>query len=265
MHTLKKTAVAAALAAAFAAIAGPAQAAIVTGATGPGEMFLNVWDVANAKSYGLDLGITTTQFLADPSQILNFDLTTDSNYSGFLGNTSLIWNIAGAMGCIDCNIDEFGIYVTSNDPKAAVLPSPPRDYTYPGNASVNVSTHAQALNGIESNPTANGAGNGSSVATAGDGGAYFGNGWGSNLAGGVDFNVSGSINDPIHFYHWGSDSNGMLAITTFANDWTLTDSGMLCYGGTACNAQSTVPVPAAVWLFGSGLIGLVGVARRKMA
>lgn len=24
-----------------------------------------------------------------------------------------------------------------------------------------------------------------------------------------------------------------------------------------------VPIPAAVWLFGSGLIGLVGVARRK--
>jgi len=28
---------------------------------------------------------------------------------------------------------------------------------------------------------------------------------------------------------------------------------------------STVPVPAAVWLFGSGLLGLVGVARRKKA
>jgi hypothetical protein len=26
---------------------------------------------------------------------------------------------------------------------------------------------------------------------------------------------------------------------------------------------SPVPVPAAAWLFGSGLIGLVGVARRK--
>ena len=26
---------------------------------------------------------------------------------------------------------------------------------------------------------------------------------------------------------------------------------------------STVPIPAAVWLFGSGLLGLVGVARRK--
>ena len=26
---------------------------------------------------------------------------------------------------------------------------------------------------------------------------------------------------------------------------------------------AAVPVPAAVWLFGSGLIGLIGVARRK--
>jgi len=28
---------------------------------------------------------------------------------------------------------------------------------------------------------------------------------------------------------------------------------------------STVPVPAAVWLFGSGLLGLIGIARRKKA
>lgn len=30
-------------------------------------------------------------------------------------------------------------------------------------------------------------------------------------------------------------------------------------------AVSTVPAPAAVWLFGSGLLGLIGVARRKAA
>jgi len=28
-------------------------------------------------------------------------------------------------------------------------------------------------------------------------------------------------------------------------------------------AVSSVPVPAAIWLFGSGLIGLIGIARRK--
>ena len=30
-------------------------------------------------------------------------------------------------------------------------------------------------------------------------------------------------------------------------------------------APSAVPIPAAVWLFGSGLLGLVGIARRKKA
>lgn len=41
-------------------------------------------------------------------------------------------------------------------------------------------------------------------------------------------------------------------------------------GGLNCNAATShisvygvVPIPAAVWLFGSGLLGLVGVARRK--
>ena len=33
--------------------------------------------------------------------------------------------------------------------------------------------------------------------------------------------------------------------------------------GLVAASVSAVPVPAAVWLFGSGLIGLVGIARRK--
>ena len=35
--------------------------------------------------------------------------------------------------------------------------------------------------------------------------------------------------------------------------------------GTYLVRTTVVPVPAAVWLFGSGLIGLIGVARRKKA
>lgn len=34
---------------------------------------------------------------------------------------------------------------------------------------------------------------------------------------------------------------------------------------TAASGPTVVPVPAAVWLLGSGLVGLVGVARRKKA
>jgi hypothetical protein len=34
-------------------------------------------------------------------------------------------------------------------------------------------------------------------------------------------------------------------------------------GLTLTGSGSAVPLPAAVWLFGSGLLGLAGVARRK--
>jgi len=35
------------------------------------------------------------------------------------------------------------------------------------------------------------------------------------------------------------------------------------YVPTAMFGGSPVPIPASVWLFGSGLIGLIGIARRK--
>ena len=50
-----------------------------------------------------------------------------------------------------------------------------------------------------------------------------------------------------------NDSSQMYGYLTSGTSLTLT-------------AQATVvPVPAAVWLFGSGLLGLVGIARRKKA
>jgi hypothetical protein len=48
------------------------------------------------------------------------------------------------------------------------------------------------------------------------------------------------------------------------------DADFLNNGGQVANlsnvrAFTVVPVPAAVWLFGSGLLGLIGMARRKKA
>ncbi|VAW54702.1 hypothetical protein MNBD_GAMMA06-552 [hydrothermal vent metagenome] len=43
--------------------------------------------------------------------------------------------------------------------------------------------------------------------------------------------------------------------------WTFSASSLNGYSMSI--ATTVVPVPAAVWLFGSGLLGLVGIARRK--
>lgn len=43
------------------------------------------------------------------------------------------------------------------------------------------------------------------------------------------------------------------------------DSGIIGSGTFIFSAASPVPIPAAVWLFGSGLLALVGIARRKKA
>ena len=79
-------------------------------------------------------------------------------------------------------------------------------------------------------------------------------------------NVSGSTVG-FNFDGWlqPGDESYFYFIKTTATNYTL-GSTVLIDGGIASvqsYAPSAVPVPAAVWLFGSGLIGLVGVARRK--
>ena len=53
--------------------------------------------------------------------------------------------------------------------------------------------------------------------------------------------------------------------TYFQNDRNVAASvGHWLVAATPWEPVSTVPVPAAVWLFGSGLLALIGVARRKV-
>ena len=71
-----------------------------------------------------------------------------------------------------------------------------------------------------------------------------------------------------HVYGWLSD-------TIATSESTLSDYMILEYGdwpddqyqafqASALVRTSVVPLPSAVWLFGSGLLGLIGVARREV-
>jgi hypothetical protein len=53
----------------------------------------------------------------------------------------------------------------------------------------------------------------------------------------------------------------VAATTTYAGFWFLSSSGQLSYDIPAASAP--VPLPAAVWLLGSGLLGMIGVGRRR--
>lgn len=81
----------------------------------------------------------------------------------------------------------------------------------------------------------------------------------------TDWNLGGTL-DLANTANWGSDTkvilqlqNNLLADTTLQNELAFIQKKK---GGIGITVNP-VPVPAAVWLFGSGLIGLVGLARRK--
>ena len=99
------------------------------------------------------------------------------------------------------------------------------------------------------------------------------------FAAGVFFDWSTNNDIPVLAVLQGLDdpSDGVFAVASVDSDGDgVPGTAMItdpfpgqtpAFGGTMtcadCTPPPAVPVPAAVWLFGSGLLGLVGVARRK--
>ena len=108
---------------------------------------------------------------------------------------------------------------------------------------------------------------GSTGPTANDGIMYFDVGAGQ-IAGTINF-AWGATTGIRVVDVWDINNDGSLSAVMipgmengpfpgFNAQFNLTAAGLV-------TPPSEVPVPAAVWLFGSGLLGLVGVARRKKA
>jgi hypothetical protein len=81
-----------------------------------------------------------------------------------------------------------------------------------------------------------------------------------NMLGAPDL---GSVGTPYQLFGFTGNNSKLsnlqsyiLGSATLGTDGTLTITG---------NSPAPVPLPAAVWLFGSGLMGLVGVSRRRKA
>ena len=81
---------------------------------------------------------------------------------------------------------------------------------------------------------------------------------GGNLGHKCPDGIGNNINQP---YFQNSATFSFTGLTGVTSATQLT-SVVLSFGTAP---ETVVPIPAAVWLFGSGLLGLIGIARRRIA
>jgi len=252
------------------AMAGSASAAIQNGypagTTDPGELFLNVWDSTAQLSYTRDLGITISSGMIDGSSMPAINVAADSTLSSFIASAKgpLQWNLGGlnnyAYGTDPTLAPNYGIVSTISDPISTASGMAPADV---GTAMQNGQFFTNNVNGLTGGSLSDYAANLDATDIAPGQNAYFDSGvWGNNWGGGVSWNDTAAMGSSMHIL-WdglGVNAAGTALVNQYHDLGTLT---LQNNGDLMTSAVSSVPVPAAAWLFGSGLVGLVGVARRK--
>ena len=269
MTSMIKSAVAAVLAlGAFAS----ANAGVTNAASGNGELFLQVVDNTTGDNYARGLQIFVGDLLsdsatggtADPSfttrNTISYALPTiapDATLTSFLGTghtytyyvfggDSVGSNTIGTRRCVFSS----GVY----DPSSGTLPS---------NANLsglgtNFNTYYVALNNVLTGAA------GASVVDPASSLVIDSNKLANTI--GLPPGVAGAdLGSASNFFmvSSGGGSNALSSRAFIFNSLTLAADGTL--SAAATGGGSEVPVPAAVWLLGSGLAGLAGIGRRRKA
>lgn len=244
--------------------AGAASAAIVQPSTGDGEMFLTVWDSVANVSYTRQLEINLGAFTGTSNLSFAGDSLFASTFAGSSAS-NIMWNVVAGDNTPGSNQNTNGnlrLLTTSTNTVGSGI-----SLTNAGlnAASNNTNTFVSALNamGCDLNPSC-------ATSDPSDAGFGGGGGWGPSFGNVGNVSNAGGGFGSLNFWYL-TGGGGTIATqvskTRFnALDgvnpavWTLGTDGGLMY---SVGSVSAVPVPAAVWLFGSGLVGLVGVARRR--
>lgn len=225
--------------------------------TGAGELFLSVVDRGGAvqRSYVLDLGITAADYLEnDASYVNNISIAADANLQNILNNVSgsIAWNLAAAYNIyVPVTYDQIGYLSTSS--VALTNSNTPNGFIAINANLQQIGTYLQVVNGTDTNFTSNV----SQIFAATDNAFYDGPIWG-NLWN-ATFPTEGALDESLGLYyvHIEDIFNDMTDVDELLGEWTLSSNGTLTY------ASAPVPVPAAFWLLGSALTGLIGATSLR--
>ncbi len=252
----------------LAAVSNGAFAAIANLNAEQGEIYLTVFDPSAQTSYHLDLGIDIREMFDSKSSPRSFDLSSDANFSTFIGQTDLRYTVTGTDVSFT-DLDTYGFMSTARNGFDAFNKAIPHD-GFINPTAIKIHDEAGVLNAQSGAPYALTQESRdidlSAFASIGDIGYYDKPLWGDTI-GNAGFLSSQFVDESVGFFQAQLDpTDGFTAINSQIGEWLLTKEGTLAYSsGVAAPAPAPVPVPAAVWLFGSGLFGLVGMARRKKA
>ncbi len=251
------------VAAAVAATLGSAASAAPIPSTG---LFFSAYNgnPDAPSSIVINLGVTAADFLASPTQSYSLNAT----------DLGLLTNWLGSLNPANLSTVQWGVYANSG---AASTAQPTPDYFFLSTATSGVDNDGNwgLFNGLEgvigsqipsylTDPTR---GPQQLTASTNTFSANNVNQLFSAEEGGVGFESQAGLNQSASFYRFFADQAGDGA-EFFNGDyvqylsWNLSYAGGLASLGYGGNAPE-VPVPAAVWLFASGLLGMAGVSRRK--
>jgi len=280
MKQINKTVLAIAL---FAA-AGSASAFTSSATNGTNEAYLVAFDKGYVntdstlgRTYNLDLGVTFNGLKAAGGNwvsLLTKDLTTDTNYSTFLSGAAqsdISWGIYAAGDTLTTGGVNNGIFVTGNSltsPAAIARTTPAGTTTTWGTQITSITQHGAEISVGLTTGT-------SSVIKATDAGSSgqadstptFNALWGGAF---VSDNPTLAFNTYGDFYkggtHTGSYQQRVGGATT-QGVVLLAQSDIVLLGQVKLTPAglTAVPLPAAVWMFGAGLMGLLRLNRRKAA
>ncbi len=230
---------------------------------GNGELILSVFDPVTQNSYTQDLGVTFNQVRAGVDLTIALDPAYLAVFGGSYGNVQY-----SVMAGSNRNYTD-DTYSTEALTDAGVIYSMTAGQTAwtTGVGQDNISALGQVLGqfpfyaagvGFDTNAAEN---PGYSVAAGGQG--YAGGGqWVGYVEANLNRDTSGVNGEEMELWLKGYTQNDGFGPSL---DLLLGTATLNLAGGTGSIHISSVPVPAAVWLLGSALVGLGGVARRRRA